>query len=83
MNIDLRNVSLDLEEQINRIKMQFGINTNSKAVEHATVNYLKNLKEIQDLKTQLQQERIEHNELKNNVYQFNRLLSVLKKVQSR
>lgn len=53
MNIDLRSVSLDLEEQITRIKMQFGINTNSKAVEHATVNYLQKLKEIEDLKKQL------------------------------
>lgn len=71
MNIDLRNVSLDLEEEINRIKIEFGINTNSKAVEHATVNYRKKLNEIEDLKKQL-------NDAKHKLSHYERRLDNLK-----
>lgn len=53
MNIDLRNISSEFENQVNKIKRQFDINTNSKAVEYSVVNYLQKLEEIEKLKQQL------------------------------
>lgn len=55
MNIDLRNISEDFEAQVNLIKRDFDINTNSKAVEYSVVNYLKKLEEIKKLKEELSQ----------------------------
>ena len=53
MNIDLRNISSEFENQVNKIKRQFDINTNSKALEYSVVNYLQKLEEIEKLKQQL------------------------------
>jgi tRNA 2-selenouridine synthase SelU len=55
MNIDLRNISDEFEKEVNRIKKEFDINTNSKAVEHCVVNYLQKLKDIESLKNDLNQ----------------------------
>lgn len=79
MNIDLRNISEDFEEQVNRVKLQFDINTNSKAVEYCTVNYLKKLKEIEDLRTQLHNAKNEMRDLKYHVDGFKSHLKVLLK----
>ncbi|KLT70356.1 MULTISPECIES: hypothetical protein [unclassified Flavobacterium] len=53
MNIDLRNISLEFETEVNRIKKEFDISTNSKAVEHSVINYFKKLEEIKTLKEEL------------------------------
>ncbi|BFM44941.1 hypothetical protein CFS9_35820 [Flavobacterium sp. CFS9] len=55
MNIDLRNISSEFESQVNKIKREFDINTNSKAVEYSVVNYLDKLEEIKKLKEELSQ----------------------------
>jgi hypothetical protein len=53
MNIDLRNISEEFENAVNEVKNDFEINTNSKAVEFCTVNYLNQLKHIAELKQKL------------------------------
>lgn len=53
MNIDLRNISEEFENQVNQIKKDFLISTNSKAVEYCTLNYLQKLDEIEKLKKEL------------------------------
>ncbi|MEA9415913.1 hypothetical protein [Flavobacterium sp. PL02] len=53
MNIDLRNISEEFENQVNAIKKEFQISTNSKAVEFCTLNYLSQLKTIEDLRSML------------------------------
>ncbi|MDQ8014463.1 MAG: hypothetical protein REI96_18590 [Flavobacterium nitrogenifigens] len=71
MNIDLRNISSEFENEVNKIKREFDINTNSKAVENAVVNYLKNLEDIKKLKEELSQ-------VKHNLYHYERRLDNLK-----
>lgn len=71
MNIDLRTISPDFEEQVIRVKSKFGYNTNSKAVEHCTINYLDKLKEIEELKKQL-------SEAKDQISSYKRHLSNLR-----
>nr|WP_294931308.1 hypothetical protein [uncultured Flavobacterium sp.] len=70
MNIDLRNISEDFENTVNEVKLRFEINTNSKAVEYCTVNYLKKLKEIEDLRTQLHTAKNDLRDLKYHVDGF-------------
>lgn len=67
MNIDLRNISPDFEKQVNRIKKEFDINVNSKAVEHCVVNYLEKLGEIEALKNKLQQKNDELNKIQSKL----------------
>lgn len=55
MNIDLRNISEEFENQVNQIKKDFLISTNSKAVEYCTLNYLQKLDEIEKLKQELKE----------------------------
>lgn len=71
MNIDLRNISSDFEAQVNKIKREFDINTNSKAVEHSVINYLNKLEEIKKLKEEL-------NRTKNELSTYERRLDNLK-----
>lgn len=77
MNIDLRNISEEFEEQVNRIKLEFEINTNSKAVEFCTVNYLKQLKTIEELRTELHKVRNEMRDIKYHVDGFKSHLKAL------
>lgn len=67
MNIDLRNISEEFELQVNEIKGQFQISTNSKAVEFCTVNYLKQLQTIEELRKVLNSKTIELEHIKNDV----------------
>lgn len=53
MNIDLRNISPEFENQVNEVKKRFYVNTNSKAVELCVANYFIKLKEIENLKNEL------------------------------
>lgn len=53
MNIDLRNISEEFENQVNEVKKRFHVNTNSKAVELCVANYFIKLKEIESLKNEL------------------------------
>lgn len=71
MNIDLRNISEEFESQVNKIKREFDINTNSKAVEHSVVNYLKKLEEIKKMKEEL-------NQVKHTLSHYQRRLDNLK-----
>lgn len=54
MNIDLRNISPEFENQVNEVKKRFHVNTNSKAVELCVANYFIKLKDIENLKTELE-----------------------------
>lgn len=67
MNIDLRNISTEFEKQVEAVKEEFGISTNSKAVELCTVNYLKQLKTIEELRKGLNAKSIELQQIKNDV----------------
>ena len=73
MNIDLRNISSDFEAQVNKIKKEFDINTNSKAVEYSVINYLNKLEENKKLREEL-------NKTKNEMIQYERRLDHLKEL---
>lgn len=79
MNIDLRNISVDFENRVNEIKKNFDINTNSKAVEYCVVNYFTNLKEIENLKIELNKEKQQHSILQNKVSQLKELFAWINK----
>jgi hypothetical protein len=77
MNIDLRNISAEFEKQVEAVKLEFGIMTNSKAVELCTVNYLKQLKTIEELRTSLNAKSNELQQIKNDVKTFSGALTRL------
>jgi predicted RNase H-like nuclease (RuvC/YqgF family) len=79
MNIDLRNISDDFERQVNEVKKSFEINTNSKAVEFCVINYFANLKEIENLKRQLNNEKQEHSILRGKLLQLKELFAWINK----
>ncbi|ASQ41224.1 hypothetical protein [Flavobacterium phage FLiP] len=81
MNIDLRNVSPDFEEAVIQVKLSYDINTNSKAVEFCTVNYLKNQKKIGDLEISLSKAKAELRTLKYHLGSFKSSFDVLFKDQ--
>lgn len=70
MNIDLRNISEQFELEVTRVKQKHGFNTNSKAVEHCTIMFLKREAEIESLKKKLDDKIQELALVKNNVYHF-------------
>lgn len=80
MNIDLRNISPEFEKAVEAVKKEFGISTNSKAVELCTINYLKSLQTIENLRTGLNSKNIELCEVKNYVKNFNAALSRLNEI---
>lgn len=80
MNIDLRNISAEFEKQVEAVKKEFGISTNSKAVELCTVNYLKQLKTIDELRKGLNSQAIELQQIKNNVKSFSQALNRLNEI---
>lgn len=71
MYINLRNLSEDFETEVNKIKREFDISTNSKAVELCTLNYLNKLEEIKKLKEEL-------SEAKHKLSHYERRLDNLK-----
>lgn len=75
MYINLRNLSEEFEQSVEEVKEHFQINTNSKAVEICTVNYLKKLKEIENLKQRL-------NDANNKISRYERNLDQLKSLFS-
>ena len=79
MNIDLRNISEDFEKGVNEVKKNFDINTNSKAVEYCVVNYFAKLKEIENLKLELNREKQDHSILKNKLLQLKELFAWINK----
>ena len=80
MNIDLRNISPEFEKQVEAVKKQLGIRTNSKAVELCTANYLYQLKVIEDLKKTISIQANELKEIKNDVKTFCRSLTRLNEI---
>lgn len=80
MNIDLRNISDDFEKEVNKVKTQFDINTNSKAVEYCVKNYMSKCKRIQELENYLAKERLELSELKKDVKTLTGVLSRLNQI---
>jgi hypothetical protein len=80
MNIDLRNISEEFENEVNKVKSQFGINTNSKAVEICVVNYLSKIKTIESLRASLLDKERELLEIKNDVKTFTGSFSRLTKI---
>ena len=79
MNIDLRNISEEFENQVTAVKKSFDINTNSKAVEYCVINYLIKLKEIEKLKKELNNEKEKHSNLKNKLHQLKELFAWINK----
>ncbi|WP_374172736.1 hypothetical protein [Flavobacterium tructae] len=80
MNIDLRNVSENFENNVNQLKNEFEISTNSKAVEYATVNYLGKLKQIERLEKELRDTRLELSEIKKDVKTLTGVLTRLNQI---
>lgn len=80
MNIDLRNISEQFEKEVNRVKKEFGINTNSKAVEYCVNNYLEIINENKKLRTELNEEKQNLNNLKYNVKSFSQALNRLNEI---
>ncbi len=79
MNIDLRNISEDFEKEVNEVKKKFDIITNSKAVEFCVMNYFIKLKEIENLKSELNKEKQEHSILLNKLSQLKELFAWINK----
>ncbi|GIZ08491.1 hypothetical protein [Flavobacterium sp. UMI-01] len=80
MNIDLRNISPDFENAVNEVKKELIVNTNSKAVEHCVVNYLKIKKANIQLRVELEKEKEKFRTLKNDVKNFTDLFSRLNEI---
>jgi archaellum component FlaC len=80
MNIDLRNISSEFEKHVEAVKIEFGISTNSKAVELCTVNYLKQLKTIEELRKLLNSKSNELQQVKNDVKSFAGALTRLNQI---
>lgn len=79
MNIDLRNISEEFEQEVNKVKKSFDISTNSKAVEYCVINYHSKLKEIEKLKKELNNEKEKHSILKNKLQQLKELFAWINK----
>ena len=71
MNIDIRNIDSDFESAIKEIiKTQWDINTASKAVRYAAINYIKSLEEIEELENVIEQlkKQVENEKQLNSKY---------------
>jgi len=79
MNIDLRNISKEFENEVNEVKKSFQISTNSKAVEYCVINYFTKLREIEKLKFELNKEKQEHSIFKDKVNQLKELFAWINK----
>lgn len=80
MNIDLRNISEQFEKEVNRVKKEYGISTNSKAVEYCVNNYLDMVNENKKLRSELNQEKQNFDNLRNNVKSFSQALTRLNEI---
>lgn len=80
MNIDLRNISSDFENEIIKVKKKYGISTNSKAVEYCVVRYLQMIQENEKLRSDLNLEKNRLEEIKNNVKSFSQALRSLDQI---
>jgi archaellum component FlaC len=80
MNIDLRNICEDFEKQVNEVKEEFGFSTNSMAVKHCTINYLKQRKLIEELRKTINAQCNELDTMKKDVKMFTGALSRLNKI---